>query len=191
MLVINIIDFQLKQGLFFPVSQGARAFPRADWYWKHNDQIKTFLRQWGNLNLHFVQICYCRAIFCNLKRLVSHHNTGGACWIEVDKFAVRLNRHWKFRCIFQRLLKCFFAIFVIFRVKMAFITIWALSILVSEYSSLLWYKRVMFLFQEVLPLCYRCSTTNPLLNSKGNHCINCRQPFVYSFSSFGKKRVSQ
>lgn len=38
--------------------------------------------------------------------------------------------------------------------------------------------------EEVLPLCYRCSTTNPLLNSKGNHCINCRQPFVYSFSSF-------
>ncbi|CAB4000051.1 intraflagellar transport 122 homolog [Paramuricea clavata] len=38
--------------------------------------------------------------------------------------------------------------------------------------------------EEVLPLCYRCSTTNPLLNSKGNHCINCRQPFVFSFSSF-------
>ncbi|XP_020611190.1 intraflagellar transport protein 122 homolog isoform X2 [Orbicella faveolata] len=38
--------------------------------------------------------------------------------------------------------------------------------------------------EELLPLCYRCSTTNPLLNNKGNHCINCRQPFVYSFSSF-------
>ncbi|XP_068714789.1 intraflagellar transport protein 122 homolog isoform X2 [Montipora foliosa] len=38
--------------------------------------------------------------------------------------------------------------------------------------------------EELLPLCYRCSTTNPLLNNKGNQCINCRQPFVYSFSSF-------
>ncbi|KAK2571400.1 Intraflagellar transport protein 122-like protein [Acropora cervicornis] len=38
--------------------------------------------------------------------------------------------------------------------------------------------------EELLPMCYRCSTTNPLLNNKGNQCINCRQPFVYSFSSF-------
>ncbi|KAJ8046678.1 hypothetical protein HOLleu_05441 [Holothuria leucospilota] len=38
--------------------------------------------------------------------------------------------------------------------------------------------------EEVLPMCYRCSTTNPLLNNHGNQCINCSQPFVYSFSSF-------
>uniref|UniRef100_H2Z1N2 Intraflagellar transport protein 122 homolog n=1 Tax=Ciona savignyi TaxID=51511 RepID=H2Z1N2_CIOSA len=30
----------------------------------------------------------------------------------------------------------------------------------------------------------RCSTTNPLLNAQGSSCINCHQPFVYSFSSF-------
>ena len=35
-------------------------------------------------------------------------------------------------------------------------------------------------------MCYRCSTTNPLLNNVGSHCINCRQPFVHSFVSFGK-----
>ncbi|XP_065829391.1 intraflagellar transport protein 122 homolog [Oscarella lobularis] len=38
--------------------------------------------------------------------------------------------------------------------------------------------------EELLPVCYRCSTTNPLLNSLGNRCINCQQPFVYSFYSF-------
>ncbi|RDD42914.1 Intraflagellar transport protein 122-like protein [Trichoplax sp. H2] len=37
---------------------------------------------------------------------------------------------------------------------------------------------------ELLPLCYRCFTTNPLLNSKGNRCINCQQPFVNSFNTF-------
>ena len=42
------------------------------------------------------------------------------------------------------------------------------------------------LIQDVLPMCYRCSTTNPLLNNQGNRCINCAQPFVHSFSSFGK-----
>ncbi|CAH1783917.1 unnamed protein product [Owenia fusiformis] len=38
--------------------------------------------------------------------------------------------------------------------------------------------------EELLPLCYRCSTTNPLLNNQGNQCINCSQPFVHSFVSF-------
>ncbi|XP_064607326.1 intraflagellar transport protein 122 homolog isoform X2 [Liolophura sinensis] len=38
--------------------------------------------------------------------------------------------------------------------------------------------------EDLLPLCYRCSTTNPLLNNNGNQCINCRQPFVHSFVSF-------
>ena len=40
--------------------------------------------------------------------------------------------------------------------------------------------------QDLLPMCYRCSTTNPLLNNQGSFCINCRQPFVPSFVSFGK-----
>lgn len=38
--------------------------------------------------------------------------------------------------------------------------------------------------EDLLPMCYRCSTTNPLLNSKGNHCVNCQQPFVHSFVNF-------
>ena len=34
-------------------------------------------------------------------------------------------------------------------------------------------------------MCYRCQTTNPLLNNnRGNHCINCGQPTVHSFISF-------
>lgn len=40
--------------------------------------------------------------------------------------------------------------------------------------------------QELVPLCYRCSTNNPLLNKLGNVCINCRQPFVFSASSYGE-----
>lgn len=42
----------------------------------------------------------------------------------------------------------------------------------------------LHLFQDLLPLCYRCSTTNPLANPKGNQCINCQQEFVYSFATF-------
>lgn len=38
--------------------------------------------------------------------------------------------------------------------------------------------------EDLLPMCYRCSTTNPLLNNNGNQCINCRQPCVHSFVSF-------
>lgn len=38
--------------------------------------------------------------------------------------------------------------------------------------------------EDLLPMCYRCSSTNPLLNLQGNFCSNCRQPFVYSFISF-------
>ncbi|XP_069142693.1 intraflagellar transport protein 122 homolog isoform X2 [Argopecten irradians] len=37
---------------------------------------------------------------------------------------------------------------------------------------------------DLLPMCYRCSTTNPLLNNNGDCCINCRQPFIHSFVSF-------
>ncbi|GLH03389.1 POC1 centriolar protein homolog [Gryllus bimaculatus] len=36
--------------------------------------------------------------------------------------------------------------------------------------------------EELLPMCYRCSTYNPLLTSSGNGCTNCGQPFVYSFN---------
>ncbi|XP_015789085.1 intraflagellar transport protein 122 homolog [Tetranychus urticae] len=38
--------------------------------------------------------------------------------------------------------------------------------------------------EDLLPLCYRCSTTNPLYNNKGNQCINCRQPYIFSFANF-------
>lgn len=38
--------------------------------------------------------------------------------------------------------------------------------------------------EDLLPLCYRCSTTNPCINQQGSRCINCKQPYVYSFSSF-------
>uniref|UniRef100_A0A1A8F5N9 Intraflagellar transport protein 122 homolog n=1 Tax=Nothobranchius korthausae TaxID=1143690 RepID=A0A1A8F5N9_9TELE len=33
-------------------------------------------------------------------------------------------------------------------------------------------------------MCYRCSTNNPFLNNQGSVCINCRQPFIYSASSY-------
>ncbi|XP_010017856.1 PREDICTED: intraflagellar transport protein 122 homolog, partial [Nestor notabilis] len=38
--------------------------------------------------------------------------------------------------------------------------------------------------EELVPLCYRCSTNNPLMNNLGNVCVNCRQPFVFSASSY-------
>ncbi|XP_051950041.1 intraflagellar transport protein 122 homolog [Xyrauchen texanus] len=38
--------------------------------------------------------------------------------------------------------------------------------------------------EDLIPMCYRCSTNNPLLNNQGNCCINCRQPFIYSASSY-------
>ncbi|XP_060691773.1 intraflagellar transport protein 122 homolog [Hemiscyllium ocellatum] len=38
--------------------------------------------------------------------------------------------------------------------------------------------------EDFVPMCYRCSTNNPLLNNQGNVCINCRQPFVFSASSY-------
>lgn len=37
---------------------------------------------------------------------------------------------------------------------------------------------------ELLPVCYRCSTQNPLLNPQGDHCINCGAPFIRSFVTF-------
>ncbi|XP_030640907.1 intraflagellar transport protein 122 homolog [Chanos chanos] len=38
--------------------------------------------------------------------------------------------------------------------------------------------------EDLIPMCFRCSTNNPLLNNLGNVCINCRQPFIYSASSY-------
>lgn len=39
--------------------------------------------------------------------------------------------------------------------------------------------------EELLSMCYRCSTTNPLYNGRGgNRCNNCGQPFLHSFVSF-------
>uniref|UniRef100_A0A1B6JCB8 Intraflagellar transport protein 122 homolog n=2 Tax=Proconiini TaxID=565685 RepID=A0A1B6JCB8_9HEMI len=41
--------------------------------------------------------------------------------------------------------------------------------------------------EDLLIMCYRCSTYNPLLTNStvpGNSCTNCRQPFVHSFVTF-------
>lgn len=38
--------------------------------------------------------------------------------------------------------------------------------------------------ESLLPVCYRCSTSNPLLNLAGDVCINCRHQFIRSFCSF-------
>lgn len=38
--------------------------------------------------------------------------------------------------------------------------------------------------ESLLPVCYRCSTSNPLLNKQGDTCINCGHEFVRSFCSF-------
>ncbi|XP_063093832.1 intraflagellar transport protein 122 homolog isoform X2 [Cavia porcellus] len=47
-----------------------------------------------------------------------------------------------------------------------------------------WTPSLFLTHQELVPLCYRCSTNNPLLNSLGNVCVNCRQPFIFSASSY-------
>ena len=36
-------------------------------------------------------------------------------------------------------------------------------------------------------MCYRCSTTIPLLRQTGNACTSCRQPLEFSFVSFGEQ----
>ena len=38
--------------------------------------------------------------------------------------------------------------------------------------------------EELLPLCYRCSHHNALINAKGNMCANCGQPYIFSFATF-------
>lgn len=43
--------------------------------------------------------------------------------------------------------------------------------------------------EELLPLCYKCSTFNPLLptsNSSGSNCTQCGLKFQYSFVMFGR-----
>ena len=39
---------------------------------------------------------------------------------------------------------------------------------------------------ELLPVCYRCSTTNPLISvgAQGDACVNCYHSTVRSFASF-------
>nr|CAH0101988.1 unnamed protein product [Daphnia galeata] len=38
--------------------------------------------------------------------------------------------------------------------------------------------------EDLLPLCYRCSMSNPLYNPRGNCCIHCGENFIFSFISF-------
>ncbi|KAF5280569.1 hypothetical protein FQR65_LT00320 [Abscondita terminalis] len=38
--------------------------------------------------------------------------------------------------------------------------------------------------EELLPMCYRCSTYNPLA-ANSNKCVNCNHKFIYSYVSFG------
>jgi len=38
--------------------------------------------------------------------------------------------------------------------------------------------------EGLLPVCYRCSTSNPLMSSTGDLCINCGHIFIRSFCSF-------
>ena len=45
--------------------------------------------------------------------------------------------------------------------------------------------------EDLLPLCYRCSMTNPLYNPRGNYCIHCGENFIFSFISFGKLNLSK
>jgi intraflagellar transport protein 122 len=45
--------------------------------------------------------------------------------------------------------------------------------------------------EDLLPVCYRCSSTNPLLNQHGDSCISCQHVFVRSFVSFENLPVVQ
>lgn len=38
--------------------------------------------------------------------------------------------------------------------------------------------------EEVVPICYRCCTENPILNSKGDICASCKHPFQRSFVDY-------
>jgi intraflagellar transport protein 122 len=37
---------------------------------------------------------------------------------------------------------------------------------------------------ELMPTCFRCQTSNPLLNQSGDRCVACGHAFVRSFASF-------
>eukprot|EP00754_Rhynchopus_humris_P012587 Rhum_TRINITY_DN14297_c3_g2::Rhum_TRINITY_DN14297_c3_g2_i1::g.78668::m.78668/K19656/IFT122; intraflagellar transport protein 122 len=39
--------------------------------------------------------------------------------------------------------------------------------------------------EDIVPICYRCSFANPLLNDAGDACTQCLHPFVRSFHNFG------
>ncbi|CAG0893454.1 unnamed protein product [Cyprideis torosa] len=38
--------------------------------------------------------------------------------------------------------------------------------------------------EDLLPFCYRCSASNPLVNPRGDVCNNCGHAFIHSFSHF-------
>ncbi|KAJ3351285.1 hypothetical protein HDU83_009012 [Entophlyctis luteolus] len=38
--------------------------------------------------------------------------------------------------------------------------------------------------EDILPLCFNCSTVNPMLNAKGDTCIQCKEKFIRSMYSF-------
>mmetsp|Transcript_24173 Transcript_24173/g.65451 ORF Transcript_24173/g.65451 Transcript_24173/m.65451 type:complete len:1251 (-) Transcript_24173:228-3980(-) len=38
--------------------------------------------------------------------------------------------------------------------------------------------------EELLCMCYRCRTNNPLLNTSADECVACKHPFVRSFATF-------
>merc|ERR1711959_510486 len=38
--------------------------------------------------------------------------------------------------------------------------------------------------EELLSMCFNCSTMNPLLNTQGDKCINCHHPFVRDIITF-------
>eukprot|EP00002_Diphylleia_rotans_P020024 TRINITY_DN3881_c0_g1_i1.p1 TRINITY_DN3881_c0_g1~~TRINITY_DN3881_c0_g1_i1.p1 ORF type:complete len:240 (+),score=58.60 TRINITY_DN3881_c0_g1_i1:213-932(+) len=38
--------------------------------------------------------------------------------------------------------------------------------------------------EDLLPVCHRCSNSNPLLNNQGDVCVGCQQEFIRSFNSF-------
>jgi intraflagellar transport protein 122 len=38
--------------------------------------------------------------------------------------------------------------------------------------------------EAILPICYRCGHTNPVVNQNGDFCVNCNEKFVPSFYTF-------
>ncbi|KAI9332491.1 WD40-repeat-containing domain protein [Obelidium mucronatum] len=54
----------------------------------------------------------------------------------------------------------------------------------SDLSSLTIRGKPAYDRDDLLPVCYVCSTANPMLNAKGDHCIECKERFVRSMYSF-------